>query len=530
MAIADAISGRIDGFTISIILGGSLLVLFWRLFTLRLDGQEPPPLKPDIPVVGHIIGMICGSHGYWLKLYEKQPMPACTLPMLNGKMYIINSPELISATFKARTLSFDPYLHKTIGSMVPLSKQAKTMFAEEHFYHHWIKVIYGKMTGTDLLKMNTVVLTDIFRQVNALPRAVEVEDTYVWLRNVLTTSTISALLGTKNPWREDRSLENKYWTYDANIHHFVLGPAPRISAPAAYKARADMHQALIKYYNSHGYEADDVSAITKGTDSLQREHNWSSEDRAAMMIAIIQGSLANTIPTGYWYFMHIICKPRLVARLRDEARLLVTEGQNLPNGKREMLMDIKDLESRAPLLVAAFRENQRVVSIGTMSRMVMEDTVISDGERSYLLKKDTPLQISGLVGHSSEQHWGADVAEFEPDRFMKKSPGRGAVKEFNGDAPVKRGVFVPFGGGKHICPGRNFASAENWGTLIALLLGFDITDPEGQTLLLPARQMPLVTAGIGKPKIGSDLRSCIRRRKGWEDVVWKVAPGSSGPA
>jgi hypothetical protein len=43
-------------------------------------------------------------------------MPICTLPMLIGKMYFVNSPGLVSAVFKARTLNFDPYLKKTLGS------------------------------------------------------------------------------------------------------------------------------------------------------------------------------------------------------------------------------------------------------------------------------------------------------------------------------------------------------------------------------------------------------------------------------
>lgn len=69
MAMVDILGGGgLDGFTLSIILGGSLLVLFWRLFTLRLDSREPPVLEPSIPIVGHIQGMLRDSHGYWPKL------------------------------------------------------------------------------------------------------------------------------------------------------------------------------------------------------------------------------------------------------------------------------------------------------------------------------------------------------------------------------------------------------------------------------------------------------------------------------
>ncbi|KAM0817233.1 hypothetical protein AB5N19_03038 [Seiridium cardinale] len=543
MAIVDILTGGLDGFTLSIIIGSSLIVLLWRIFTLRLDSREPPVLKAGIPVIGHILGMLRESHGYWTKLYESQPMPACTLPMINGKMYIINDPALISATFRARSLSFDPYLLKTIESMIPISAKTAELFKSDDFFHPWTKIVYSKMTGTDLSRMNVVVLTDIFDQINLLPLNMEVEDTYIWFRNTLTISTIVSLLGKANPWKKDRSLIAKFWEWESCIHHFVLGPAPWLTSPSAYKARAGMHSALTECkqisstdqlnFSSSAPTASDVSGLIKATTAMQEEHHWTAADKAAMMIAILQGAVSNTVPTAYWYFMHILTSPSLVAKLRKELEPLVVRGATLPNGKREMLVDIRGLEEKAPLLVAAFRENQRVIGVGTISRWVVSDTLLTsttDPGQTYLLKKDTPLQISSMLNHTAAAYWGADVAEFKADRFLRTDTRTGEEREFEGDAPVQRGAFTPFGGGKHLCPGRNFASAENWGTMIAFVLGFDITTPEGGPLELPERTMPLPTHGIGRPVEGADLRSSVRRRKGWENVVWKVAdvPANKG--
>jgi hypothetical protein len=142
---------------------------------------------------------------------HSQPMPACTLPMLNGKMYIINEPSLISEAFRARSLSFDPYLLKTIKYMIPISEKGMNVFKSDDFFHLWTKIVYSKMTGTDLYKMNVAVLNDVYSQLNSLPLNMEVQDTYIWLRNVLTISTITSLLGKENPWRKNRSLINKFW-------------------------------------------------------------------------------------------------------------------------------------------------------------------------------------------------------------------------------------------------------------------------------------------------------------------------------
>ncbi|KAI1871195.1 uncharacterized protein JN550_004640 [Neoarthrinium moseri] len=524
MALSEVLRGSLDGFTLSLILALSVAALFWRLFALRLDPREPAALKPDVPVIGHIIGMLKESHRYWAILYKQNPMPACTLPMLNGKMYIINSPELVSAAFKARTLSFDPYLIKTLKHMIPISNKAMDMFAKDDFFHPWVNIVYSKMTGTDLLKMNVNALTDIYNNINNLPQNMEIEDTFIWWRHLLTVATITTLLGRDNPWKKDRSMVAKFWEYETSVHHFVVGPAPRVTAPAAYRARAEMHKALMQCnFETRGYEAPDTSGMIKTTSKVEEEHGWSTSDKAAMAIGILQGSVNNTVPISYWYFMHIVSNPKLVKKLRVEAERLVTAGKTLPNGKREMLVDIRGLEERAPLLVAAFRENQRVVGVGVINRWVLDDTVLSDGQRSYLLKKDTPLLMSSMVNHTLEAHWGASVDEFDAERFLRTDPRTGAEREFHGDAPVPRGAFIPFGGGKHLCPGRSFASAENWGTMIAFLLGFDITTPQGTPLVVPERTMPLPTHGTGRPVAGSDLSSSFRRRKGWENVVWKVA-------
>lgn len=145
--------------------------------------------------------------------YSKSaPGPAYTLPMLNGKMYIINDPSLISAAFRARTLSFDPLLLTTIKYMIPISEEASNVFKSDEFFHPWSKVIYSKMNGTELLKMNVVVLSDIFDKINHLPQNMEVENTFVWFRSLLTLSTITSLLGRDNPWNKDRSLVVTFWS------------------------------------------------------------------------------------------------------------------------------------------------------------------------------------------------------------------------------------------------------------------------------------------------------------------------------
>jgi hypothetical protein len=59
--------------SVSIILAGILLLIFVadRIMTPRMEQQEPPLLKPTVPWIGHIVGLIQKSAGYFMILrYE----------------------------------------------------------------------------------------------------------------------------------------------------------------------------------------------------------------------------------------------------------------------------------------------------------------------------------------------------------------------------------------------------------------------------------------------------------------------------
>ncbi|KAH8666526.1 cytochrome P450 [Xylariales sp. PMI_506] len=512
------------GATLAVVVGTSLVLFLWRLFSLQIDSREPPLVKARVPIVGHTLGMLRESHAYWTKLYQEHQLPACTLPVLSGKVYVLNSPGLIAAGLRASTLSHDYHLKKSLGAVAPLSKQARAVLQQDEFFQAWAKAVHGSMNAASLISMETTALTYIYQQLNDLPMYVGIEDTFLWILNVFTKSTIAAVLGAKNPWKDTRALLKKYWIFEAGVQNLTTLPAPSMTSSASLQAQQDMHQALIKCdYKSRHYEADDVSALIKTSNAVQEKHGWSVEDRAAMAITTIHSAVSNTALTAYWCFMYIMSQPGLIKRLRKEVEPLTTKGQSLGNGKREVLVNIAGLEAKAPLLVAAFQETQRAASVHTVNRWVVEDTVLSDGEQTVVLKKGNAVVMPSIVNHSSTANWGRTADEFDPDRFLKAAYPVDSSAE-DEEAKIKRGVFTPFGGGSSLCPGSGFALGEIGGALVVFLLGFELTDAAGGSPDPPLAETPHLAGSIGKPAKDADLRSCIRRRKGWEKIVWKVAP------
>lgn len=70
----------------------------------------------------------------------------------------------------------------------------------------------------------------------------------------------------------------------------------------------------------------------------------------------------------------------------------------------------------------------------------------------HLLKKGSVVHLVTEAFQLDTEIWGADAARFNPERFLAK-----VSKE---NKKVQSQAFIPFGGGKNMCPGRHLALTE----------------------------------------------------------------------
>jgi len=67
MATSHALVFISDGYKPSVAIAAvvlSLTLLYWAVLPGRFDAREPPVLRPTIPIIGHLIGLIRLSHNY----------------------------------------------------------------------------------------------------------------------------------------------------------------------------------------------------------------------------------------------------------------------------------------------------------------------------------------------------------------------------------------------------------------------------------------------------------------------------------
>jgi cytochrome P450 len=298
----------------------------------------------------------------------------------------------------------------------------------------------------------------------------------------------------------------------------VLGFFPSIIARKGYLARAKLASILLPYYKAGYDQTEETSALVKERGRLFRKWDMPVDEIAKNEVAVMLVAVANTIPTMFWLFYHVWTRPELVDRLQQEAAqhvacLSATEGKLPPAGVKEITITYSSIGETCPLLHSCFREVARLASQNATLRRVLEDTVLRDENgQSWVLKKGNNVILPGECLHRDRDTWGEDADEFNPERFL---PNNTPTKK---KERLRKLSYVPFGGGRHLCPGRRFALAETLSFMAALVLGFDVEglDPE------KTRMQWSKMGQAAKPLPGYEGGPVtVRRRKGWEHVVWK---------
>jgi cytochrome P450 len=289
---------------------------------------------------------------------------------------------------------------------------------------------------------------------------------------------------------------------------------PTITAPKAYLARGRLQTALGEYYSELGDRDKEAAGITNHRAEVLRENSIKGATVGDLELSFLHVATSNTIPTLFWFFSFIATRPELVSRLRDEALAMVDYGSG-----ESIVIKVHEIAGKCPLLVSCYRETIRLTNKTQSNRRVMTDTKLEDDKgNSFLLKEGVNVQMPSGHLHAMEEIWGPDAAQFNPQRFF----------EFNKDSTkrnlkARRMSYIPFGGGKHLCPGRHFAFAENLGFMITLLLGFDVLpiNADWSVFKEPEQEKCSLAAAVCKPKDGGrGFGMRLKKRAGWESAQW----------
>lgn len=149
----------------------------------------------------------------------KNPLPAFTLDMLANKVYVVTSPELISAVRRShRTMSFDPLVTRTVKCVGGIKGAGLELLREKvarggGLGPETVVSLRPMLLGEGLDQLNDTMIGCLRRSIEGLKTGVVDKakdlDLYAWCAFVMTFATTEAVYGPLNPYSE-RSVREAY--------------------------------------------------------------------------------------------------------------------------------------------------------------------------------------------------------------------------------------------------------------------------------------------------------------------------------
>ncbi|CAL3964967.1 unnamed protein product [Diplocarpon coronariae] len=508
-----------------------------------LDKNEPPLLRPRVPICGHLFGILRWQVGYFQMLSSKVPSyPAFTLRVFSRRIYVICEPSLIQAAYRnTRAFDFGSFVVESSQRAFDIGEQGMKIIRGEtspdynpngsflngnsgrSYLNENHKIMVESLSpGAGLDELNRGVLKRVAASLNTISGTGEVFSLYRWIRDILTLATAETLYGPQSPLSDDRGLIDCLWDFEENMTLLMLNFLPRLIAPKAYQGRLRIKSAFKAFYSDkHNLTA---SKLVQSRLACAQKWGFTPDDIANFEISTLFLATTNSVPTTFWQLSYILSSPHVFEQIRKEVESIVTRELGKEDGRAEAVIDITLFQNHCPLLMSSLDETLRLVDAATSVRSVVQPTILKSpvSSFSYDLKSPAVIQLPSGITHTSPKIWGPDAASFNPSRFLPSAKATLSKAELQAQ---KQGYF-PFGGGKHLCPGRHFAKMEILAFVAGVVVGFDVDNQTGEDFKVPDMAFQKLGTAVKKPV--RDVAVRIRRRHGWEDVRWRFASIGDG--
>ncbi|KAH8702815.1 cytochrome P450 [Phaeosphaeriaceae sp. PMI808] len=493
-----------------------LVVISWvlhRFLVLPHNPNEPPLIPSAIPIIGHVIGLLRYGNNYYSDIAKKCGKPIFTLGLPRARMYIVSSPELVTACDRrAKVISFAPYVVAFAERILAGGQESIHLLLEDLLEDrgastlrpHTMNIMHQELVpGESLNELEHMVLENVLRSFDTMmANGNEVVVPMLrWIRSFVSMANTNAIYGPeRNPMKDPEVMEG-FWAVDKDFAMLGLKVLPNIIAPTGTRGREVFFEAFRKFYATESLPT--ASRLIKARYEVNTKYGVTAEDIAHFDLGVCTALLVNSVPAVWWTLYHAYSDEDLLAELRRGIEAAVTDKFQSLEHLNAKTASIPEIIKAFPLLESFVKEVLRIHSNSMSARLLLEDRVIEDGKGlSYLLKKGSFLAMPSGPVHASTAAWGSNALEFDPARFLK-----------SGDK-VPKASYRAFGGGSALCPGRHFA-------MMLILVRYDLV-PVGGAWKVPETRFHISTS-VMTPAKDFDIK--IRPRENsrfadW-DFVWE---------
>ncbi|KAH9909692.1 cytochrome P450 [Xylariomycetidae sp. FL2044] len=206
---------------------------------------------------------------------------------------------------------------------------------------------------------------------------------------------------------------------------------------------------------------DLMSSLIRG--HLKDKEKFHEGDIFAVAHGAIFAGSDSTASTMQSFFWQVLSDARVHAALTHEIQTAVSDGTIRPDGNVEWT-EAQGL----PYFQACLKEAMRVrPAVGVnIQRYVPPEGAVVEGHH---LRGGTRLALNGWVLHRDRDVFGPDADAYRPERWLEDEDNAKTMERY----------MFQFGGGSHVCIGRNLALLEINKVIPRLLRDFEfrLVDP-----------------------------------------------------
>ncbi|KAK4193507.1 cytochrome P450 [Podospora australis] len=455
---------------------------------------------------------------YWFPfLYHAIPMALYPAPFISGltKKYGISQPFGLRVGFMKMTLIADPdhvqqvmknartFTNKPLTLFVldKLLAAPKTLIAryasddsglatkprvgssvllDDRIYYFQIRTTHKYLAGVHLHALNDRYPLTLGRHLDNLSISPEAwtsfPDLYRFLQLKISPASVETVFGSKLLDLHPSFMED-FWTFEVNSSRFLRG-TPSWLAPGPYRARKNLIETL-KSWQAHA--AAHFDCTRTGPSEPEWEPNFGAklirtrqadmnkmagmdpDARATEHLGLLFGLNASALPPIFWFVYHAFKDPVLLQKLRKEVA-----DSTSPEGRLDMAKLVAQ-----PLAQSVYAEVLRLYVAITINRHAEVGSIHFSG---YEVKEGGMVMMYSRIGAMNTFAWeqaGRELAvtkapleSFCAERFLDEQ------EVFSMDG--LSGIWLPFGGGDRMCPGRYFAKAEMLATFALFVERFEV--------------------------------------------------------